>query len=608
MPAPASPPSDKAPSVSVIVAVYNVRDQVAEAIASLRAQSHTDFEALVVDDGSTDGSGAIAMAAACGDPRFRLIRQDNAGLSAARNAGLEAARGTFVAFLDGDDAFAPGFLSGLLAAIARDGTDWAASAISLCYPDGRSDPHPALHGEVGGRAAHTLDLGDARTAARVFPSAWNKLFRRSVFGDLRFPPGTWFEDHEVFWACAARRPKLAYVPEPLYRHRRDRPGQITGTDSDRVFEQFTVLDRLRPLILAGGFRHAEDGFARLATRLVHERAMVLRTRDRRARFLAEAQARFDTWGLRYAPDWDLTISRGLGMAMEGVLPLSVVVIAGEGGSLEATLKALDQQSMADFDLHVLAPADLHVPERLVSGLRVGRMPGDLPLRELPGRLAGASVVLYAPGERPAPDGLLWLVNLIDRTGASLAFGRFNRARAGYHDGWTDNTVVSTDLNAMPTLGALLDIPPEVALRIYPALGNRIFGKALLARLPGTVSALEDAGSVQALVLGAAVLAGRAGFTRMLVAEGPDAPAGIAGLATLADWARDLPDPDGPPLPRGWRGVLFLRLARLRGAGLLRMVALSWRAGFLRGAPGAGPDPENGWVLRKIWFLLRIRRG
>lgn len=596
----------------MIVAVFNVRDHVAAAIASLRAQSLADFEALVVDDGSTDGSDAVALAAIDGDPRFRLMRQANGGLSAARNAGLETARGAFVAFLDGDDAYAPDFLSALHGAMIREGADWAASAITLWFPDGREMPHPALHATPEAQPAGAFDLSDARLAARVFPSAWNKLYRRSVLGDLRFPLASWFEDHEFFWACAARRPKLAYVSASLYRHRRDRAGQITGSDSDRVFEQFAVLQRLRPLILSGGFRHAQDGFARLATRLVHERAMVLRDRDRRARFLAAARARFDDWDLRYAPDWDPTISRGLGMAMAGVLPLSVVVIAPDGDTpaLAATLQALDRQGMADFDLHVLAAADAPLPDRLACGLTVQRAPVDLSLADLCARLVGVRVVIYAPGERPAPDGLLWLVNLIDRTGLPLAIGGFNRDGAGYHDGWTDNTVIPTDLPSMLPIGEALELTPDAALRLFPALGNHIFGKGLLAALPGP--APTDAGAVQALVLGAALAAGRAGYTRLAVAETPDAPARIAGVGALARWARSLPDPGGGRLPRGWRGVLFLRLVRLRGAGhgaagVLEVVVRAWWAGLLRAGPGAAPDPETGPVLRRIWRLWRLRQ-
>ena len=119
------------PSVSIIIPTYNRAALLTRSLNSVLAQTYQDFELIIVDDGSTDGSGAIAQRAIAGDPRFRVIRQDNGGLSAARNRGLDAAQGQFVAFLDGDDSFDPRFLAQLHAAIERDGTDWAACAVAL---------------------------------------------------------------------------------------------------------------------------------------------------------------------------------------------------------------------------------------------------------------------------------------------------------------------------------------------------------------------------------------------------------------------------------------------------------------------------------------------
>src|SRR5690349_8686628 len=91
------------PRLSVVVPVYNVERYLDECLASLAAQQVADFEAILIDDGSTDGSAAIAQAYADRDPRFRLISQPNAGLGAARNAGIALAQGEFLAFLDSDD-------------------------------------------------------------------------------------------------------------------------------------------------------------------------------------------------------------------------------------------------------------------------------------------------------------------------------------------------------------------------------------------------------------------------------------------------------------------------------------------------------------------------
>ncbi|MFT4216535.1 MAG: glycosyltransferase [Micropruina sp.] len=103
--------------MTVITPAYNVADYIAEAVTSVLAQTIPDFTYLIVDDGSTDGTAEVAEAAAGGDPRVRIIRQENQGSSAARNTGISLATTPFIAFLDGDDRWLPETLRILIAAI-----------------------------------------------------------------------------------------------------------------------------------------------------------------------------------------------------------------------------------------------------------------------------------------------------------------------------------------------------------------------------------------------------------------------------------------------------------------------------------------------------------
>src|SRR5687768_11758936 len=98
----------ESPLLSVVIPVYNVERYIADCLESLLAQSYLSFEAILVDDGSTDRSVAIAERYAAEDPRLRFVHQANAGLGAARNRGVAAARGTYLTFLDPDDLLVPG--------------------------------------------------------------------------------------------------------------------------------------------------------------------------------------------------------------------------------------------------------------------------------------------------------------------------------------------------------------------------------------------------------------------------------------------------------------------------------------------------------------------
>src|SRR5277367_606695 len=98
-------PMTTSPPVSVIIPVWNGATVLLETLRSLQVQTYANFEAIIVDDGSTDDTAAIAQKFCETDPRFSLIRQANGGVSAARNTAIERAQGEWLAFLDGDDVW-----------------------------------------------------------------------------------------------------------------------------------------------------------------------------------------------------------------------------------------------------------------------------------------------------------------------------------------------------------------------------------------------------------------------------------------------------------------------------------------------------------------------
>lgn len=562
------PPDAPPPTVSVIVAVHDVAGQVAQAIASLRAQTLPDFEALVVDDGSTDGSGLAAAAAIADDPRFRLIRQDNRGLGAARNAGLALARGRWLAFLDGDDLYAPGFLQRLVGLARATGQPWAASALEFLYPDGRRVAHSGLHGtpDPAGMVPRVLPLTCAPQVARVFPSAWTKVHDRDFFGATRFPEGCWYEDHEVWWHLAARAGAIAHDPEPLVQHRRGREGQITGADDERVFDQFAVLDRLAPRVLAmpGG----RQGLGLLASRLIHERAGPLRHPERRARFLRRAAGWLARQGLGYDPGLGADLSRGLALGLAGRAPL---VLVGPGATAAAALPR-------DARLLDLPPAA--GPADLVAIARA---------------LPGPCLLLVPAGEHPDPDGIETLAEAALRHGADLALGML-RTPAGHHDGWIDNRLSPVPPATLPGDGAVLALSPAAALRLHPSAGRMLVGAGLLARLGRLSVPLDHPLAGAELLLRAALAEGRALLLPQVVAV-LDPPTPLPADEVLR-WARGL-DPGPVAPPHGWRTLLALRALRPRLpparslAGVAARLALATRMarhGLRARSPEAGTTP------------------
>ena len=603
------------PRISVIVPVHDVEAHVGACIASLRAQTMGDFEALVIDDGSTDNSVARTNEAIGDDPRFRLIRQENRGLSGARNTGLDAARGEFVAFLDSDDRFAPAFLERMHAALVADGGGWVACAISLTFPDGTAFDHSAIHGapEVQPGPARRVALDDCPRIVRHFPSAWNKLYRRDLIDGLRFPEGTWFEDHEFFWALVARAGHLLYLPEPLYLHARARPGQITGADDERVFEQFAVLERLAGLVRDSGAARPEAGLARLATRLIHERAEVLRNPGRRARFMRAAAEFLGRHGLDYSADWDPDISAAPGLVMADVLPLSVT-LHGPGADpalAAATLRALEAQSMVDFELLSDDPA-VAAQGHLGNGARITPLASD----QAPDQARGRYLVPLRAGDQPARDCFKVWLNGMERLGAAVGVSGHECGtweRGHYRPPITAADALGAGAAPVPPSGGMLPLSPHAALRLEAEPGARIVRRDLA----GGMAAPPDTaplGAQAALLAQLHAAGGCAVFSFPALAIPPRPERGASPFALARGVRAARGTPFFADLPEGWEVVMLARgvqsmlnAAPGRGARLwlAAQAALAARLSGLRPQPGLPADQHVSPHLRRALGLAGV---
>ncbi|NEA18391.1 bifunctional glycosyltransferase/CDP-glycerol:glycerophosphate glycerophosphotransferase [Streptomyces halstedii] len=217
-----------APRLTVVVPLYNVEEYLGACLESLAGQTMSDLEVVMVDDGSTDNSAGVALEFSRKDPRFRLIRQENAGLGAARNAGAGQAHpdGEFLAFVDSDDVVPSGAYARMIGELDSSGSDFATGNVLRLRTGGTLEQSPMFRKpmERPRRSTHVtrdwLLLGD-----RI---ACNKVFRRSFWDrhGFAFPTGVLYEDIAVVLPAHFLAEGVDVVEAPVY-HWRDRDGSIT---------------------------------------------------------------------------------------------------------------------------------------------------------------------------------------------------------------------------------------------------------------------------------------------------------------------------------------------------------------------------------------------
>ncbi|MEV0716281.1 glycosyltransferase [Asanoa sp. NPDC050611] len=224
--------------LTVVVPVHNVAPYLDSCLGSLARQTYRDLDVVLVDDGSTDGSGELAAAWPARDPRFRLVRQANRGLGAARNAGAALATGDYLAFVDADDVLPAYAFEVLVNALEQTGSDFASGNVAL-LTDGELAPSP-LH-----RGTHRVTrlAADPREHRYLLYDrlACNKVWRRSFWGDTRFPEGVRYEDIPVTIPAYGRARAVDVLHVPVY-YWRQRPAGDPSI-SQRMAEPRNLEDR-----------------------------------------------------------------------------------------------------------------------------------------------------------------------------------------------------------------------------------------------------------------------------------------------------------------------------------------------------------------------------
>lgn len=199
------------PEISVIVPVYKVEPYIHRCVHSILAQTFTDFELILVDDGSPDSCGAICDEYATKDSRIHVIHQENGGLSAARNTGIEWAFANsdseWLSFIDSDDWVHARYLELLYAAVKNNGVE-----LSQCAKYETEEYVQDCH--VAGRAIIASPEEEYTKWYMAF--AWGKLYHRTIFQSLRYPVGILYEDVSIWYRILFSLDRVAIVDEPLY--------------------------------------------------------------------------------------------------------------------------------------------------------------------------------------------------------------------------------------------------------------------------------------------------------------------------------------------------------------------------------------------------------
>lgn len=228
--------------VSVIIPVYNVQDYLARCVDSVLCQSYKDLEIILVDDGSTDHSGALCDDYASRDSRIKVIHKSNGGLSDARNAGLDVMTGDYVTFIDADDYVHPYFVELLLRGLHESG-----SQIAVCRWQELNDGEE--HKSVDTQYLDTVTFTRDEAINSIFyqqdlnHSACSRIFKAEIFKDLRFPVGVLYEDLAIIYPVLSKVEKVALIQPAMYYYMH-REGSIITT---MTLQRTHVLDHLEAL-------------------------------------------------------------------------------------------------------------------------------------------------------------------------------------------------------------------------------------------------------------------------------------------------------------------------------------------------------------------------
>lgn len=212
--------------ISIIVPAYNIEKYIVRCLTSIKEQTYSNFECIIVDDGSTDNTGFLCDQFVKHDKRFTVIHKKNEGLSCARNIALGVSEGDYISFIDGDDFILPNFYEKMLDLMLNNNAD-----ISKCdYFKGFIDKKNHSEINVFGGKEFTEEILEDRIGSQL----WQYLFKKELWNDILSPQGRYAQDMMILHEVTNRAKTIVSTNEKLYFYYIDRNDSTSNSTSKKI--------------------------------------------------------------------------------------------------------------------------------------------------------------------------------------------------------------------------------------------------------------------------------------------------------------------------------------------------------------------------------------
>lgn len=231
------------PTVSIIMPAKNSGAYIRRCIESVLSQKFTDWELLIINDGSTDDTVVTAMSFSKDDERIRVFDSQGKGVSAARNYGLELSTGDHIAFIDSDDSVDPDYLSVLVELAEKNNADISQCSLYYRYDNGTVVQEKETEDAVYNGHDEIMNAYFSGMVGKICLAAWGKLFRRELLNGIRFDETLTIQEDAFFtFQCAMKSSKIACCNRALYYYYQNSASVMNRAFDGSKMQYFTVLD------------------------------------------------------------------------------------------------------------------------------------------------------------------------------------------------------------------------------------------------------------------------------------------------------------------------------------------------------------------------------